>query len=372
MLEIIRKSIKKSYVDRLVLKERQNEERMVLANISDSNRESLSTEEIRLVKETWGRACEVYSWKEYEVFKKLRKFDPNYLSHNIYLPVISHKLNNYRYTKLFEHKSLLGLLSKGDMKFPCCYVRCIDGELYDGNGKSISEEEAIGILIEKKELIVKDSSETSGGKSIAKVILEGKSRDEIRKTVMEQMAERRGRDFVIQECIVQSPEISAFNPTSINTFRVTTLYLNGKFSVCSIVFRMGRKGMTVDNWGAGGIMVNVSLDGELSEWGLDIHLNPYSSNNGVVFKGQRIKEIPSILKAVEKAHVEQFPLCKFIGWDICIDSNGEPVCIEVNSSQPGIFGEQCASGPIFGDRTQEVIEYCSKKKFVYNRGLMEF
>ena len=38
------------------------------------------------------------------------------------------------------------------------------------------------------------------------------------------------------------------------------------------------------------------------------------------------------------------------------------IIIELNSSQPGVIGEQLCTGPIFGDRTHEVLDYCSKKE----------
>ncbi len=49
--------------------------------------------------------------------------------------------------------------------------------------------------------------------------------------------------------------------------------------------------------------------------------------------------MPEILRLIEKAHKENFAICKFIGWDIAINKEGEPVIIELNSSQPGVIGE---------------------------------
>ena len=46
-----------------------------------------------------------------------------------------------------------------------------------------------------------------------------------------------------------------------------------------------------------------------------------------------------------------------------IDINGEPIIVEVNASQPGVRGIQYCTGSVFGDRTQEVIDYCKAKKF---------
>ena len=51
--------------------------------------------------------------------------------------------------------------------------------------------------------------------------------------------------------------------------------------------------------------------------------------------------------------------------NIVKDEKGEPIIIELNGSQPGVIGEQLVAGPIFGNRTQEVIDYCKSKKFSY-------
>ena len=62
----------------------------------------------------------------------------------------------------------------------------------------------------------------------------------------------------------------------------------------------------------------------------------------------------------------------FIGWDICFNEQNEPIVIELNSSQPGVIGEQLCTGPIFGDRTHEVLDYCSKKEFKYQRSVFTY
>lgn len=303
---------------------------------------------------------------EYRLFKTVKGFDPRYLSHYIYFPVLARKLNDYRLTKLFEDKGLQGFIVNSNIRSPKVYTRRIDGEYYNSSMNQVSLGEVIAECV-GKDLIIKDSKDSSGGKGISKITSPKANIDTIKADF-----DSRNGDFVVQECISQSSEMAKFNPSSINTFRITTLYLNGKYSLCNICLRMGRNGSSVDNWGSGGIMIGVNPDGELKDVGYDIQLNKYESSNGVKFKGQIIKEMPYILQQVEKAHKNYFSLCKFIGWDICIDENNEPVLIELNSSQPGVIGEQICNGPIFGDRTEEVIEYCKSKKFEYNRALFRY
>lgn len=303
------------------------------------------------------------------MFKKHRGFDPRYMSHFFYLPIIAHKLNNYHYTKLSEHKSLQGHLAQGSMKSPYCYVRCVGQEYYDNEMNQLSKQEAIEKCQGQEVLIVKDSVGSSGGQSVEKVLLRdiaGKKKE------IERIFRERKRDFVIQECIKQHPTMAKFNETSINTFRVATLYLNDRFSTLSIVLRIGKREMKVDNWGSGGIIIGVGENGQVNDYGYDIKLNKYYDYYGVTFKNEVIRQMPALLNLIEDAHKNQFSLCKFIGWDICFDENNEPVIIELNSSQPGVIGEQLCTGPIFGERTHEVIDYCVKKEFNYNKALFNY
>lgn len=350
-----------------IFTERKNEEAIVVKNFPKGETEPLTATEMQQVLSIWGG--EECSFSELGLFKKHRGFDPRYMSHYFYLPIIAHKLNNYHYTKLFEHKSLLGHIANSELNTPYCYVRCIDQEYYDNEMNQISRQQAIEFCVRQDTLIVKDSVDSSGGKSVEKInMINVKDR----KKEIERILAERKCDFVIQESISQHPSMSKFNESSINTLRVTTLYMNGQFSVCSIILRHGKKEIAVDNWGAGGIIIGVSCDGRLNEYGYDIKLNKYEGYNGVTYRNEVINQVPLLLKKIETAHKNQFSICKFIGWDICFNQDGEPIVIEVNSSQPGVIGEQLCTGPIFGDRTQEVIDYCKKKEFNYNKFLFRY
>ena len=373
MKKIIKKILrilKQKYVARKIKVEQLTEEFLNVKNCPKTDRIALTNDEKKEVVKTWGFLSNNTSFEEYEYYKFYNGFNAKFVSHYFYLPLISHRLNNYHYTKFLEHKSLLGNILGKTIEFPKNVICTIDKEFYDGHMNQISLSEAIKLCLPYKSLIVKNSLENGGGRSLIKMSLTGSS--EIDAASLEKEFSSRKADFVAQELVEQNSSMARFNPTSINTFRITTLYLNGTFSVLSIVLRFGKKNMHVDNWGSGGIMVGVKKDGRLNEFGWDIKMNKFSDYNGIVFKDTVIEQMPDLLKRVEKAHKEEFQLSKLIGWDICIDKNNEPVAIEVNSSQPGIFGEQLCTGPIFGDRTQEVIDYLKQKPFLYNRFLMRY
>lgn len=374
MVKPILFSMKKKYVEKQIETERLHEEQIIMRNFRQILFTPLTKEEKQEILKIWAPLLDgrKMSYDELELFKTYRGFDPCYLSHHVYLPLLARRINNYHYTKFFEHKSLLGSLSsKTGMKFPHCFIRSIDQEYYDNEMHQLSKEDAVKICLEQPVLIVKDSVDSSGGQGVKKVVLNDLPSEE-KLAKVNCIFKERTRDFVIQECIEQHKDMAQFNPSSINTFRITTLYLNGIFSILSIVLRIGKRGMNVDNWGSGGIILGVNRDGKLREKGFDLSLNEFDEYNGVHFSRTKIEQIPSILKVIESEHKTNFSLCKLIGWDICINSKNEPVIIEVNSSQPGVIGEQLCTGPIFGDRTMEVVEYCARKKFVYNRSMLSY
>ena len=330
------------------------EEQLVMDNIPHGGIDELTVEEKSRFDSLWAWTGLAPSYREIGMFKHYRGFDSRYLTHYQYLPIVAHLINNYKWTLLFEHKSLLGYLAKGKMRFPETYVRCVAGELYNGAMEQIDVDAAVKECEWEYPVIVKDSTGTSGGISVRRIC----TPEELRSVIV-----AKRRDFLVQECLTQHPSFAKFNPTSINTLRVTTLYLNGRFSVLSIILRMGKQGASVDNW-RGGILVGVDLDGRLHETGYDINLNKFSGVNGIAFVKETLSQVPSLLEPLEDAHKHQFPLSKFIGWDIAFNAENEPVIIELNSSQPGVIGEQLCTGPIFGDRTDEVIEYCKKQAAV--------
>lgn len=60
---------------------------------------------------------------------------------------------------------------------------------------------------------------------------------------------------------------------------------------------------------------------------------------------------------VQYWHQKSFPFASLIGWDIIINEKGKPIVIEINLDSADIAPHQIFNGPIFGDRTDEVLEY---------------
>ena len=62
-----------------------------------------------------------------------------------------------------------------------------------------------------------------------------------------------------------------------------------------------------------------------------------------------------------EAH-RQIPTCAFAGWDLALAKDGRVLLIEANLTWPEIFGAQMCCGPIFGERTDEVIDFLKRPR----------
>jgi len=353
----------------LINKERRQEEWLAIKDVPVAIGEILTDEEKNQIRELWG--MDPVSYREYEIYKAYNGFDPRFMAFSIYLPLISRRLNNYFFTELYEHKSLLGYLTCGVINFPQCFIRVVDGDFYADDMRQISRNEGLDLCASHDIVVIKDSVGSSGGKGVEILRLQDYNIEQ-RKEIIEKAISNRGMNFVVQEYLYEHNDLKRFNPTSVNTIRLQTLYLNGKFSIVARILRFGGEGAEVDNACSGGIAVGIHSDGRLYKYGFDNKATRHHSYRGITFEKEVLSFIPKLDEHVKDAHIKQFPMSRYIGWDFMIDMNGRFICIELNSSQNGATAFQLSAGPTFGERTQEVIDYCKRKPFRYYKSYMNY
>lgn len=350
--------------------EKKREEWLVLNTIPRSvKRTHLTKEEKQSVITFWG--ITPASYEEFEIYKTFNGFDMRFMPMSIYLPLITRRLNDYKYTEILEHKSMFGYLTNGYVHYPKCFLRVINGEAYSQDMAQTDMDSALKSCLKEERVVIKDSVGGSGGKGISIIKFNGLSNAQRLELLYKDINNRRN-DYVIQEYLEETAELKRFNPTSVNTIRVQSLYLNGRWSAVTIILRFGGENAEVDNSCSGGICVGVHPDGRLFEYGFNNQAQRFDKIKDIVFKDTCLSFIPKLLKYVEECHTKQYPIIKYIGWDFMIDTDGNPVCIEINSCQNGHIIFQLSAGPTFGDRTKEVIDYCNSKKFVYNKSVIQY
>lgn len=132
--------------------------------------------------------------------------------------------------------------------------------------------------------------------------------------------------MICEECIIQHPDIAAFNPSSVNTIRVLTIVDDG---VCHHVyagFRMGC-GDVVDNFHAGGIIASIDVATGVTcmdAINLDgVHF-PTHPKSGLPTLGFQIPHWDQVLAITEQAALRMEGV-GMVGWDVAVTEQG--VCL---------------------------------------------
>lgn len=277
-----------------------------------------------------------------------------YVSESVHYANMIRTLNPIEYAKALSDKGMYGFLFQGYNR-PYEYLRKCNGFLLDNENRQCAIENCIlNILSDKEPVIFKQSTETSGGHGVAIV------RDYSTQS-LENLINSWGNNFVVQKLVKQSPQISALNESSLNTFRIYTLCLNNSISVVARTIRVGHPGCDVDNVSQGGALFGVTKNGFIME-GFDYKsVQLKNAPSGLSITDMKINHYERIDDFVISLH-SRIPVCAFAAWDVALDDNDNPVLIEVNLQHAGINMIQMINGPIFKERFDEVMDFCFEKK----------
>ena len=149
----------------------------------------------------------------------------------------------------------------------------------------------------------------------------------------EQFLQRLKKDGIgiLEELVVQHPQMAALCPTSVNTCRIATLLGDKQQGIVYAFLRIGN-GKVMDNVDCGGMAARIDLEsGKLLTLGADKQGNtflkhPMTNTSVIGFTIPFWKEAKEMY--MEAAQV--IPQMKYIAWDVAITSQG-PTFIEGNS-----------------------------------------
>jgi hypothetical protein len=152
---------------------------------------------------------------------------------------------------------------------------------------------------------------------------------------------------LVQEVVMQHPDLSRISSASLNTVRVLTMLTpSDEFVVLGASMRFGVGGAFVDNWSAGGIAVGLSHQaGTLNAIGYDKIGRGYTKHpdSGIVFDGFPIPLWGDFIQSAERIH-RSFPFFRLLGMDLALAVDGV-VLIEINNDADLVFQEQ-TTGPL--------------------------
>ena len=284
---------------------------------------------------------------------------PHYVPGDVYFSIIDHRLNNADYNDLYNDKNNLERLFGSD-NMPETVLRRVCGVFAHASYQTITGDLP---LLPPQDLILKPSCDTSSGQGIKLLrYRHGQHRDNAGLVVNEQyLRTHTGAHFIIQKLLSQHAFCAQFNAGSINTFRVFTYrsVKDEQTHILRVVLKTGHGDSVVDNQVMGGVVCVADSSGMLGRYAASVtgqkHLDHPVS--GVVFAGKQIPHFDRITALALKV-ASTVQTHRTLGLDIALDSDGLAKLIEVNPMGVALDIMQCDGGPLFGEFTTEVRDYC--------------
>ena len=320
----------------------------------------------------WGVFGERPNLLGYQVFSHFMGENANFVPNEIARTFMESVLTPNEFQPFYNDKNSFNLfLDEQDL--PKTYCRSMNGRLYDGKYNSVSREDFLKFPgIDK--IVVKPSRDM-GGKGVA-LFHRDKEHfvdEEGHVLSLEYLENAYRANYLIQECLKQSPFMAQFNPTSINTLRIATYrdVESGNIVVLGAVLRMGGKGAFVDNACSGGSFVFVDEHGKLGKKVCDEYGRMSSIHNDINFSDNDFI-VPNYDKVKSFViHVAQrMPHMSLFANDVILDEENNPKLIEVNTTQFSYWFYQFNAKPVFGEYTDDLIAYCKKEKGKVRLGMM--
>lgn len=289
-----------------------------------------------------------------EIYKRCNGIESDkYIPASLYFYYISPYLVNMNLSMAYVDKNMY-FRHFPDVLQPETLFHNMSGRFYSAEMKEVTFEEAVETLTLKDRFIVKPAIESGRGRDVIMVTSGNKTQ------IINVLREYES-NYIIQEIVIQHPEMSRLNSTSLNTCRLYTYRRVGtcEYILLGAAVRFGGKGAYRDNACTGGGFCKINDDGSVDDaihnyrrfgWGsLKAEKN---------IAGLRIPNYGKVLETVISLH-KTIPYMDLIGWDIAVNENGDPVLIELNQ-YPDCEFLQIFNGPMFGEYTDELLERISK------------
>ena len=264
--------------------------------------------------------------------------DPRYIPDDLYYGEMIPYFSNSQFRRFGEDKCYHDIWFP-DIKRPVTICKNIAGVYYSPEMNPITFDEAVSLVIAcKTECLIKPSIDSGEGRLIKFFTPETLNKSEI-----EQEFKHMGSNFIMQEAVKQHDTLSMLNPSSLNTIRVVSFFFDNEVYILSCILRIGAPNAKVDNVGAGGYACPIQMNGQLNAKAVNRKAEWVEENStGIRFSDVHLPEFKSIIETVKFAH-KRLAHFKLIGWDMSVDTQGDPVMIEFNTC-PG--ANQISCGPL--------------------------
>lgn len=135
----------------------------------------------------------------------------------------------------------------------------------------------------------------------------------------------KGNHYMIEEVIVNHPDVAKVNPDSVNTLRVETcLDAKGEFHLLQVLFMVGSTKTIVSNCHSGGMMCHIDMktgcidNAGYNPKGIWYEVHPAS---GITLRGYKLPFMDKLEDYI-KSVCQVMPNARYVGWDVVITPNG--------------------------------------------------
>lgn len=284
-------------------------------------------------------------------YAKTGQVRPEFIPAPIFYQRIKPAMNNVSYGAVWSDKSYLDFFLR-DIPTASCVLRNVNGRLLDADFRLVDWKSAEKLLNAYDALVVKPSVDTNTGKGV--VLLHPPYS-------IERIVASHHKNFVVQIPLRQCPDMGKLNESSVNTIRVNSVLLETEAHAMSAFVKVGQAGAFADNNGHDRYFIGIRNNGTYMDYAIDHDFNRYSAiPSKFDFAGQPVPSYGSICETVERAH-QQIAHFGFAFWDVCVREDGVPVIVEMNLKNPDSMVPQVATGPFFGEYTDDVLGYIRRR-----------
>lgn len=309
----------------------------------------LSWEQKKEIKEYWKKfGIRVNTnWVAY-FYTMSGIYDKKYLPESLYYSEIQPKLNNFKIGNVLSDKNLSESIFT--TKMPKTIIRKINNTFLTKNYDEIDIKTAINLIKNENSVIIKPANNSYGGEGI---VFWDRTIDS---TVLYDTL-NQPNDFIVQEIIEQHAELAKFHKNSLNTIRIVTCKIGKEYIVLNSILRIGVNNSKVDNFSAGGIIVNLNENGNFFAQNIQSNGKKISQhpNTKVTFAGETVINYKKIVEEAINQH-KRVPYFQLISWDFAVDNSGNPVLIEGNYPSGQLDLHQLNKGSFFGEYTDIILE----------------
>ncbi|MFA4995210.1 MAG: sugar-transfer associated ATP-grasp domain-containing protein [Bdellovibrionales bacterium] len=281
----------------------------------------------------------------------------NYMPNDLFHISIEHILNPPNRCAMYEDKNIFD-----KFRFPCSFPRTF-GRIM--RGKFLSPEYSLAnpdeLLGSQPDIVIKPSLDTWGGLNV--IFRSGK---EAAQFAQDCLKSGSPKEYIFQEPVVQSDCMSKLSPDSVNTLRMTTMYIGNDVFVLSTFARLGRNGLRTDNITSGGMACGVT-NGYLEAQAYDLSLMPIGREHPdtkIRFEGYKIIGFKEAEALCIKLH-SLIPELGLISWDVAFDKQNKPLIIELNVTCQDITLHQVMHGPVLERKLPEIAKM-ARPKVIFN------